>query len=124
MIAITGRVVSGLGEGALYVDLYRVFFIKYLGIDPFPGTLNIEVDNPVYVSEVLGMVNPVRIPPPRPGLGDVLAYPALIHNFRVYVVRPEKTNHPPRIVEIVSERYLRGYLRLKDGDPVTVVLLA
>lgn len=123
MVAITGRVVSGLGEGALYVELYRSFFIKYLQIDPFPGTLNIEVEDPGYLNAVLSLVNPVKIPPPKPGLGGVSAYKALLRGLVVYIVRPEKTSHNARIVEVVSDRYLRGYLKLKDGDAVVLQLM-
>ncbi|WP_440059068.1 DUF120 domain-containing protein [Thermogladius sp. 4427co] len=122
MISVRGRVVSGSGLGAFYVELYRSLFIKYLEIDPFPGTLNIEVLDYPILEKALALLDPIIIPPPREGYGNVLVYRALLERIPVYIVRPEKTQHPPRIVEVVSERYLRKTLNLRDGDIVVLTL--
>lgn len=121
--ALKGKVVSGRGEGASYVELYRENFIRYLGLDPFPGTLNLEVEDRASLERALSMAKPIVVPPPRPGLGTVLAYKAFLKQLRVFVVRPEKTSHPPNVVELLSERYLRRFLGLRDGDVVTVYVL-
>ena len=43
-----GRVVGGLGQGQYYISRkgYRHQFIQKLGFVPFPGTLNIKLDEP------------------------------------------------------------------------------
>ena len=44
-VVLTGRVKSGLGEGRYYMSQkgYRAQFAKRLGIDPYPGTLNLRL---------------------------------------------------------------------------------
>ena len=46
---IEGTVVTGRGEGAAFTQLEwaRQQFVERLGIDPFPGTLNLILDSPV-----------------------------------------------------------------------------
>jgi len=43
-----GRVVGGLGQGQYYISRkgYRNQFFQKLGFVPFPGTLNIKLDEP------------------------------------------------------------------------------
>src|SRR5574337_1213272 len=45
---LSGKVITGLGEGQYYISLdgYRMQFIEKLGFDPYPGTLNIRLDPP------------------------------------------------------------------------------
>ncbi|HEY9246225.1 MAG TPA: DUF120 domain-containing protein, partial [Candidatus Methanoperedens sp.] len=45
---LSGKVITGLGEGQYYIALegYRTQFRERLGFDPFPGTLNIRLDQP------------------------------------------------------------------------------
>ncbi|MFA4936532.1 MAG: DUF120 domain-containing protein, partial [Candidatus Methanoperedens sp.] len=41
---LSGKVITGLGEGQYYISLegYRTQFREKLGFDPYPGTLNIK----------------------------------------------------------------------------------
>ena len=49
VITFEGHVVSGMGEGAYYMSLegYRKQFREKLGYEPFPGTLNIKLSDPI-----------------------------------------------------------------------------
>ncbi|HXV99308.1 MAG TPA: DUF120 domain-containing protein, partial [Anaerolineae bacterium] len=44
-LALSGQVVTGLGQGAGFtqLDWAREQFIEKLGIDPYPGTLNLRL---------------------------------------------------------------------------------
>ncbi|MET1160194.1 MAG: DUF120 domain-containing protein [Thermoprotei archaeon] len=120
-ITIYGIVVKGFGEGSYYVRLYSGLFQKYLGITPYPGTLNIYVNTDL--SRILPLDKALVIPPPRNDLGEVYVFKALLNNYPVYVIRPSKTRHDWRIVEVVSDRYLRDLLGLRDGDRVKLTIL-
>ena len=120
-IRLRGKVVSGLGVGRKYVELYRQMINKYLGIDPFPGTLNIDVGHDV--SEVLAKTTSKLIPPPFPGYGAVIAYKGYIKDIEVYVIKPCITSHGWNILEIISEKNLRKQLKLKDGDELEITIV-
>ncbi len=119
-IVLEGVVVSGLGVGAKYVRLYRELFIKYLGIDPYPGTLNVDVGRDV--SWVLADIPAKIIPPPFPGYSPVIAYRGRIDSEEVYVLKPCITEHGWNILEIISKYKLREKLKLRDGSLIKLVI--
>ncbi len=121
ILKITGRVVSGLGEGARYVRLYSSVFKEYLGITPYPGTLNISVDRD-YSRELL-KIRHIVIPPPYEGLGYVLAYKGVLKDLDIYVIKPLRSRYGWNVLEIISEYCLREKLGLKDNDYVEVVIM-
>ena len=45
--SVSGKVFSGLGEGAYYISLmgYKKQFISKLGFEPYPGTLNLKLSS-------------------------------------------------------------------------------
>jgi len=119
---IIGEVVSGLGEGAYYVRQYAPLIRKYLGFEPYPGTLNLRVLFPKTVFDALSTV-PVVIPGfVRNGrtFGDVKAYRVRIDGIEGAIVVPSRTLHPPEIAEIIAPVNLRERLKLSDGDRVRV----
>ena len=120
-IRIRGKVVSGLGDGKKYVELYREVFNKYLGINPFPGTLNVDVGYDV--SELLAKTTSKLIPPPKPEYGAVIVFKGYIKNIEVYLVKPCITRHGWNILEIISEKNLRKELNLKDGDEIEIIIV-
>jgi len=119
---IKGRVVSGLGEGSRYVSLYSEMFKKYLGFKPYPGTLNIMVENTTMSTD--NIVKKIIIPPPGNGYASVYAYRAYIYGVEpVYVVKPMVTKHGSSVVEIVSRYYLRERYCLRDGSIVELLIM-
>jgi riboflavin kinase len=118
-----GTVFSGIGEGGFYVSLYSRSFKASLGITPYPGTLNVMVEGSHVkrlkrcLDRVGGLlVEPPRIP--RAKLAPVLAYPARVGDIEAFIVKPQITVYKDDVVEFISEVYLRGALRLRDGDRV------
>jgi len=111
---IRGKVSSGLGKGGFFLsrDPYKSFFRGLLGKNPYPGTLNVELD--IDWREVLPLKNyfqPVNMGGLWYSLGE-------IKDLLIVIIRPKKSGHPNNIVEIVASEYLRGYLNLKDGDEI------
>ncbi|KYH42469.1 MAG: Transcriptional regulator of a riboflavin/FAD biosynthetic operon (rfk) [Candidatus Bathyarchaeota archaeon B63] len=127
-IMIEGVVFSGLGEGAYYITRkrYREQFIEKLGFDPYPGTLNLKL-----VSEY--DIQMRRELDARPGVdiegfrdenrtyGPVKCFPARINGREDgEVVLALRTHYNSSVIEIISPHYLRGALKLKDGNKVKV----
>ncbi|MGC8593522.1 MAG: DUF120 domain-containing protein [Nitrososphaeria archaeon] len=127
-INMEGKVFSGLGEGAYYMSLqgYREQFVKKLGFDPYPGTLNVRLDSR-YVKEreklneyrnfgikIEGFSNGVRT------YGSLWCFHAFVEGIRGAVVIIERTHYDIDVVEIISQYNLRKELNLKDGDRVKI----
>ncbi len=122
-----GVVFSGVGEGEFFVNLYAEGIRRALGLNPYPGTLNVRVADDVegFNSALRGM-DPIVIEPPRVKgmrLGRVMAYPAVLNwTVDVYIVRPEITVYRGDVAEIVSDVRLRDLLNLTDGSVVEIGL--
>ena len=127
-IIIEGVVFSGLGEGAYYVTRkpYREQFIKKLGFDPYPGTLNLRL-----TSEYDAQMR--RELEARPGIeipgfrnenrtyGPVKCFPAWINGKeKGAVILALRTHYDSSVIEVIAPRYLRNALKLKDGNKVKV----
>ncbi|MEM2876049.1 MAG: DUF120 domain-containing protein [Candidatus Bathyarchaeia archaeon] len=127
-VTIEGHVFTGLGEGAYYVskELYRKQFKDKLGFDPYPGTLNIKLTSEYDIMlrreidsypaiKIEGFKNEDR------NYGDGRCYPAIIENkFKGAVVSAMRTHYDSTVVEVLSPVYLRGKLKLKDGQKIRV----
>ena len=125
-----GMVVSGLGEGAYYMSRrgYVLQFEKMLGFTPYPGTLNLKLTDPYYISQnrllrrlsgyyIKGFRTKERV------FGDVRAFKAKV-NDRVdgAVIYAERSIYGFEMLEVIAPVYLRGEFSLKDGDVVRVVV--
>jgi len=115
---IRGKLVSGLGEGQYYISQqgYIKQFVKLLGFKPFPGTLNLQLGQPLIEPRtpirIEGFINHGRT------FGAVRCYPAQIRGIIAAVIRPERTHYPVDFVEVISPVNLRKKLELNDGDLV------
>ncbi|MCG2908226.1 MAG: CTP-dependent riboflavin kinase [Sulfolobales archaeon] len=127
-LKIKARVVSGKGEGSLYVSLpyYRESFVKYLGFEPYPGTLNAiiydrtSMENRVLLDMYKGIEIPEKREPDRI-LGSVKAFPASVGGISPSaLVIPSRSVHPKSVIELISPIKLRDALNLKDGDEIEV----
>ncbi|RLG79442.1 MAG: riboflavin kinase [Thermoprotei archaeon] len=121
MIKLRGKVVSGRGEGRKYIEIYRNVLKKKLGIDPYPGTLNIDVGYDV--SKIYLSLNPIIIEAPTNNYKPVYALPAEVDNIKGYVLKPFVTIHGWNILEFIAEISVRNKLGLKDGDLVEIKLI-
>lgn len=121
---ITGKVRSGEGRSAEWMEKLKDFYHERTGTLLFPGTLNVEVDTE-WSAPDSGL-------PLAPGLygGDVplTLIPCLFIGREAFIVRTAKAEagegvHPKTIVEVASDLNLRKVHRLKDGDEVKIEVL-
>lgn len=119
---LEGRVVSGIGRGASYIGMstYQNRFKEELGFIPYPGTLNIEVDEEArkrFQENGNGIeIDSFEVDGER--FSAVTAYPATIKDVDVAVLDLEITDHPNSIVELIAPVNLRDELSLEDGDKI------
>jgi len=131
-ITLEGIVFTGLGEGAYYVtkEPYREQFMKKIGFDPYPGTLNLKLTSDYDIKtrteldaypaiEVEGFKNGERT------FGIVKCYPIIIDNkVKGAIITALRTHYDVSVLEIIAPVCLRKQLNLKDGNKVKVEILA
>ncbi|MGC8632933.1 MAG: DUF120 domain-containing protein [Thermoprotei archaeon] len=124
-------VTSGLGEGSYYMSLegYVKIMEKSLGFKPFPGTLNLRLEESGTSRERLEVLADGRISPfsfEGRTLGGARFLRAVLiragHELNGALVFPERTHHPPDVVEFIAPVRARDVLQLRDGDEVLVRL--
>lgn len=120
---VEGTVFSGIGQGRFYTTLpkYRKQFWEKFGIDPFPGTLNLRVDEAELVGFAEG-TEKVKIRgfrTSRRSYGSLDCFVVSVHDIRCAALLPERTVHR-NTLEIISRVNLRAKLKLSDNSRVTV----
>ncbi|MEM0203647.1 MAG: winged helix-turn-helix domain-containing protein/riboflavin kinase [Archaeoglobaceae archaeon] len=124
-----GIVFSGLGEGRYYVSLegYRKQFREKLGIDPFPGTLNLRIPKEeMGIKKRLDAEEGIKIEgftAENRSFGEVKAFKCKVNGLSAFIVMPKRTHHLSDVVEIIADKKLRDELNLKDGDIVEVEVI-
>ncbi len=122
----TGRVVSGSDEGKYYVSLspYKNRMKEALGFTPFPGTLNIEMDESQIEHRIaLREHHPIMIKGFRQGgrsFGPVELYPCSIGGYEGALIFPFRSHHGLRVLEIISPYDLAKKLDITKGSKIKV----
>ena len=118
-----GKIASGLGQGQYFISRegYSRQFLQHLGFVPFPGTLNVLLEEP-FPAEQPGDQNR-GLPGRGPQLWRVqmLPHQAERHRCRCGPARAEPLS--AGIDRGHCARELRQALGLEEGDPVEVILL-
>ncbi|MDE1768472.1 MAG: CTP-dependent riboflavin kinase [Candidatus Micrarchaeota archaeon] len=125
-ITILGTVKQGKGEGRYYMSQkeYREQFIEKLGIDPYPGTLNLTLSESdaimlEKIRERSIIVNGFKKDAKK--FGDVICYKGEVSGIRCALIQPKLSTHI-NTAELIAKQMLREELGLKDGSEVRVVL--
>ena len=130
-IELSGSVISGLGEGAYYMSLkgYTRQFKSKIGYIPFPGTLNIKLNQQYDLQAVQQLVNleGISIDPFSDGkrtYGWVKCYHAKLNNsINCELIRLERTHHGNSVIELISKNNLRKIAGIKTGSKVKIKIL-
>jgi len=127
-MVLEGKLFTGMFEGAYYVsrDKYHKQFIKKLGFDPYPGTLNLKLSSAFdrRMRRELEAQPAILIDGFKDGertYGSVKCYPATINDeVEGAVVLINRTHHDPSVLEVIAPVYLRKRLKIRDGSQVRV----
>ena len=146
-----GRIVTGMGEGSYYMSLkgYTKQFKDKLGYEPFPGTLNVRLDDKIYRDAKREIINYPSIyihgfTGENRTFGWVKCYPAILFPEAVKnnedlknnpyltdskkvgidssILLLERTHHDNRLIEVISPVCIKDTGNLKNGDTVTIKL--
>ncbi len=121
MATLRGKVVSGAGNFSFWIDKLHAHYLRKTGMSLFPGTLNLQLDQPWSV-------------PPRPlrleaqeygGTVSVNLVPCSVFGRAAFILRTDanedgRGHHAKTIIEIATEVKLRDCYHLEDGDMVDV----
>ena len=126
---LCGRLVTGLGEAGEFtrIDWARRQFMAKLGIDPYPGTLNLVIEDGTELAKWLAVTATpgIILVSPREDWCNARCYPARIgdgtaDHLKAAIVLPEIVGYPEAKVELIAAMGVRDRLGLQDGDPVTI----
>ncbi|MFX1606593.1 MAG: DUF120 domain-containing protein [Promethearchaeota archaeon] len=128
-IVIEGSVVTGLGEGAYYVEIYSSKLRTALGFKPHLGTLNVKITD----DESRKAISRMKNTPPlvvsgftHKGrtFGDVICYRVKVNQkIEAAVVIAQRTHHSEEILEVVAPINIRNALDLNDDDKIILTVI-
>lgn len=125
-VELVGEVVSGMGEGKYYISLdgYVEQFVERLGYEPFPGTLNLSLDDES-TRRRAALENAEGIPIDEwenedRTFGAATCYEASVEGTDAHVIRPHRSHYPDDTLEVIAPVKIRDELGLDYGDEVNV----
>jgi len=122
-VTITGKIVSGVKKGAFFtqLDWVQEQCQKKLGFKPFPGTLNLEIqEETIPIVETLRHEEGIELVPPEAGFCTGHVYPVSVMGVSGALVAPAEdvSVHGKNIIEIIAPISLKEALDVKDGDEI------
>jgi CTP-dependent riboflavin kinase len=101
-------------------------FIEKLSIDPYPGTLNLEIVDPESLQSFnsLKTKKGVEITPEDPSFCSAQCYPVLINGqLKAAIVFPLVDGYPENKMELIASEKIKEALFLNTGDLLEVETL-
>jgi CTP-dependent riboflavin kinase len=125
---IRGRIVEGLGVGRDFtcVQWVKAQFISKLAIDPYPGTLNLEIVGPedLHVFETLKATQGIEITPEDPSFCKGKCFRVLLNGrIKGAIVLPVVERYPKDKMELISSENVKKALNVEAGDFLEVEIL-
>jgi CTP-dependent riboflavin kinase len=119
---------EGLRESGSFTHLswVRDQFMSKLGIDPYPGTLNLKIIDAEDLEKFKGLKRRkgVEIVPAEPGFCSAKCFRVLVcGKIEGALVIPQVPQYPESKIEIISSEKIRDVLSLRVGDLVEVEIL-
>jgi CTP-dependent riboflavin kinase len=127
-VKIQGKIVEGIREATNFTQIpwVRKQFISKLSIDPFPGTLNLEIVDPesLQTFNALKAMKGIEITPEDPSFCSAQCYPVLINGqIKGAVVLPMVEGYPENKMELIAPQNIKEALSMKAGDYLEVEIL-
>lgn len=101
-------------------------FIEKLSIDPYPGTLNLEIVDPASLQTFnkLKTKKGIEIQPEDPSFCIAQCYPVLINGqIRGAIVFPLVEGYPENKMELIASQNIKETISVKAGDDLEVKVL-
>ena len=119
-LVITGKIISGAGEGAYFTQIGWVQqqCDEKLGFKPYPGTLNLEISEEYFsIVEYLAQKIGIELISPDPNFCNAKVFPVSLGDIIGAIVLPEEKVrvHPRNIIEIIAPLNIKASLNVQDG---------
>jgi CTP-dependent riboflavin kinase len=101
-------------------------FIEKLSIDPYPGTLNLEIIDPesLQTFNALKTKKGIEITPEDPSFCSAKCYPVLINGqIKGAIVFPLVDGYPENKMELIASQNIKKVFSVKAGDDLEVEIL-
>jgi riboflavin kinase len=120
MVVLTGRVVTGVGNFAYWIERLQEHYRRKTGVSLFPGTLNVLLEEEYSVPS-----GALRLEAEEyGGTVSVNIVPCRILDERAFILRTDAAERDSKnIIEVACEVKLRDKYALRDGDTVRVEVL-
>jgi riboflavin kinase, archaea type len=120
---LSGIVVIGKGDFSQWITKLHDYYYQKTGLNFFPGTLNIKLNQPYRIPENSLCLNAIEYG----GRVSIYLVPCQILGHDAYILRTDRNeqgigDHPLNIVEIACEVKLRDAHQLQDRDRVEIKL--
>ena len=128
-IELSGKIVSGLGEGRYYLSIrsYTKQFEELLGFTPYPGTLNVKLDDKSAAARVrLNNRTPIYISSFKTSnrtYGGIKCYIGSIGRIDGAVIVPDRSHYHNDIIETVAPVSIKETLNINNGHVIKVVIV-
>ena len=123
VLRVKGKVFSGSGEGAKFIQLPWVKrqIAEKLGFIPYPGTLNIKIiEGSHELEKLLKKEKAIEVLPAKGFCRGRCLKAILMDNLKCAIVVPEILNYAENTIEVIAQVNLREKFGLRDGDIVEV----
>lgn len=139
---IKGKVIKGMGEGSYYMSLdgYKKQFKSKLGYEPFPGTLNIKLEEKIHIDSKKEIMNYPSIfiegfKDNNRTFGWVKCHQSFLFKDKKgtfgsemdpdksvsgHILFLERTHHDNSLIELISPIHIKQFMKIADGDKVTL----
>jgi CTP-dependent riboflavin kinase len=127
---LRGKVFSGLGQGGFFtqLDWVRQQCHDKLGFTPFPGTLNLKVEQQYLdVVQKLREQEGVDIIPPVADFCPAKCFPVSISGIRGAIISPHAEGftedvHSTDVIELIAPLNIKEALSLEDGASLLITV--
>lgn len=125
---IRGRIVEGARVGANFTQIpwVKKEFISKLSIDPYPGTLNLEIVDPGSLQNLKDLkgARGIEILPQGLSFCTAKCYPVLIGGrIKGAIVFPLVDGYPENKMELIASQNIKKALSVNTGDLLEVEIL-
>ena len=127
-VKIRGKIVEGVRVGANFTQIpwVKKEFISKLSIDPYPGTLNLEIVDPESLQNLkdLKAAKGIEILPRDLSFCSAKCYLVLIGGrIKGAIVFPLVDGYPENKIELIAFQNIRKVLSVNTGDFLEVEIL-
>jgi riboflavin kinase len=119
MRVLKGKLVTGVGNFSFWIEKLQDHYRNKTGMRPFPGTLNVELDEPFDLPRERARLEAEEYG----GTVSVSIVPCKVFGRAAVILRTDKADGEPqsrKIIEVACEVKLREQHQLRDGDVIEV----